>query len=650
MVYGLHFLFSLGTLARHDRASIWARGAFFSFPEYLRIMKLSLSRSRFAFSGLLTTLFFLWLSAAASAAPNVAYKVTLAEAGDDSLQIEMKVKDVAGRPALDVAMPAWTPGSYEILNHARQVSEVEALGEDGKPLAVRRIDKQTWRVASAGQASVTVRYYVSCDRLSVDSSWLGEEVGQIDGSSVFLYLPDARSAASSVEFALPKEWKVAIPLAERAPMTFDAPSYDALIDAPAVVGKFVRTDFQVLGKPFSVVTVRQPKNPVGIRTAITKIAEVYAEAMGGLPFDRYVFFYVPYEEEEEEVRIEGLEHRNSTLINYWPETVIDEPEKLEFLTVTAHEFFHAWNVKRLKPKEFTPYALDRELYTPQLWFAEGVTEYYAWLGLVRAKLITPEVFADNLQLLLGILQNNENRKGISLEEASVTTWLTGTSNYDEIPLDYYGKGMLVGLLLDIEIRSKTDGARGLDDVMRELFKRFPEGGPGYGQEDLITVAGQVAGTDLSGFFKRYVTGTDELPYAEYLEKAGFSSLAEPVPTLEIGFDVELVEGSGLEVTQVDEDSPAEDAGIEEGDLLKSFNGKPVTSLTTFETASDNLKEGVPVKVVVEHSDGKTETLTLTPTTLTTLDIAVGLTPNPTAAQLKIRNGLFRTGMARAAGQ
>jgi predicted metalloprotease with PDZ domain len=600
-----------------------------------------------AFRTAAAVLFLVSMAAATSAAPTVSYRVVLEAAGDDAVHVEMRIRGVEGA-TLDVAMPAWTPGSYEILNYARDVSDLFAYGENDKPLARRRVDKQTWRIECAGQSAVTVKYVVTCARLDVDSNWLGENYGQLNGAATFLYVVNRRDAPASVEFALPKDWKVATALPENGPNRFEAKSYDALIDAPAMVGKFSRMDFSVQGKPFAVVTTRPSKNPAGLRAAIAKIAETYSALMGGLPFERYMFFYIPFEDEEDEDKLEGLEHADSTLINYSPEELIDDPTSVTFLSITAHEFFHAWNVKRLRPRELASASPEREAYTPSLWFAEGVTEYYAWLGLLRAKLVGPEAFADALQTALTKLANSPGRKSVSLEDASVMTWLTGTSGFEDIPLDYYGKGMVVALMLDVEIRSRTGGARGLDDVMREMFRKFPEKGDGYAAEDIVATVNQVAGADLTEMFRRYVSGTDEPPYREYLARIGMNSLAEPITMIETGYDVARVDGVGLQVQEVEPGSPADEAGLEEGDVVKSVNGRPVRSETEFEVANDSVKADVPVKIAIVR-DGAPQTLTLTPIMVTAIDVAVGFAPNPTPEQLKLRNGIFQSVQAKAAG-
>ncbi len=591
---------------------------------------------RLGLSFLLWLLALSWASLAALAEPTVAYRLTIAAAGDNEADIEMTIRGLDRRETLDVALPAWTPGSYEILNHAKRLFDLKAQTADGKPLPIQRRDKQTWRIACRGQSVVIARYRLLCDRQSPDSNWLGDAYGQLVGAATFLYALDGRGLPATLAFRLPPGWQAAVPLAKAADDNYAAESYDALIDAPIMLGQIARLDFVVRDKPIAIVLTRAPKDPAGLKAAVTKIIETYADLMGGLPFERYMFQYLPFEDEEEE-RLEGLEHANGTLINYAPETLLDDPSAKSFLVITAHELFHAWNVKRLKPREFADYALDRELYTPQLWFAEGVTEYYAWRGLRQARLISANDFDEAIRSALTYLANNPAAKSVSLAEASLATWLTGTSSFEDIPLDYYRKGFVVGLLLDIELRVRTANARGLDDLLRRLLRDFPADSPGYRAEDISAAASDLAGSDLSPFFQRFVEGMDELPSEATLARAGLAMLIEPLTELDFGFELEATP-AGLEIAEIDPDSPAGESDLEEGDLLRSVAGKPVRSAADFEAILATLSPNAPVKLTVLR-DKRAVTVTVAPEAVTTLDVAVGPLPNPTPAQKAIRVSL-----------
>lgn len=572
----------------------------------------------------------------AGAQPTVAYRLTIAAPGENEARVEMTIRNLDGRETLEVALPAWTPGSYEILNHAKHLFELTAQDATGQPLRLRRTDKQTWRIGCAGHSAVTLRYALLCDRQSVDSNWLGPEFGQLVGAATFLYVPDGRHWPATLTFNLPQGWQAALPLPQRADRQYTADSYDALIDAPIAVGRLTRLDFSVRNKPIAVVTTRRPKNPAGLQKAVATIVDTYAKLMGELPFEQYMFQYLPFADEDDE-RLEGLEHANGTLINYAPEDLLDRPQGKTWLVVTAHEFFHAWNVKRLKPREFADYTLDRELYTPQLWFAEGVTEYYAWRGLRQAGLISAADFDDAIRSALTYLANNPAARQVSLAEASIGTWLTGTSSFEDIPLDYYRKGFIVGLLLDIEIRTRTANAHSLDDLLRQLVQDFPPDSQGYRHEDIVAAAGKLTASDLSDWFRRYVEGTDALPLDTALNHMGLAVLTEPLTELDVGFEVEATP-NGLAIVEIDPNSPAGASELEEGDVLRTVAGKPVRSEADFTAVLSLLQPEKPVKLTILR-DKRLLTVTLTPEAITTLDIAVGPLPNPTPAQKALRVAL-----------
>ncbi|MGQ9896570.1 MAG: M61 family metallopeptidase [Acidobacteriota bacterium] len=577
-----------------------------------------------------------WMPLLAVAQPTVAYHLAIAAPGETEAYVEMTIHHLDGRDTLDVALPAWTPGSYEILNHAKQLFELTARGTDGQPLLLQRRDKQTWRVNCAGQSAVILRYGLLCDRQSVDSNWLGPEYGQLVGAATFLYVPDGRQWPATLTFNLPEGWQVALPLARRPDQTYAAESYDALIDASIAIGKLTRFDFSVRNKPIAMVTTRRPKDPVRLQKTLTTIIESYAELMGGLPFEQYMFQYIPFEDEAEE-RLEGLEHANGTLINYAPGDLLDRPEARNWLVVTAHEFFHAWNVKRLRPREFADYTLDRELYTPQLWFAEGVTEYYAWRGLRRAGLISAADFDEAIRSALTYLVNNPADRQISLADASIGTWLTGTSSFEDIPLDYYRKGFIVGLLLDIEIRRRTSDARSLDDLMRQLLQDFPPDSQGYRSEDIAATASRLAGADLTDWFRRFVEGTEALPLESSLNHMGLAMLTEPLTELDFGFDLEFTP-DGLKIVEIEPDSPAGESELQEGDLLRTVAGKPIRREADFTAVLSTLQPGKPVKLTVLRTK-RLLTFTLTPEVSRMIDVAVGPLPDPTPAQKALRVAL-----------
>ncbi|MBI4752127.1 MAG: PDZ domain-containing protein [Acidobacteria bacterium] len=596
----------------------------------------------------------LWWTLPARAVPSfprqltVHYQVTLEKAGNKAVLVEMRLQGL-DRPTVDVAIPAWTPGSYEILNYAQYLSELAAKGATGQALETRFVDKQTWRIQCAGQTQISVRYRVICDQLTVDSNWLGPQFGQLQGAATFLYLVGETGIPRTVEFTLPSGWNVAMPLTQVGGKTFTARDYEALIDAPMVLGKYRRTDFTVQKIPFSFFTVRENADIEGLQEAITKIALVYAEMMGSLPFDRYFLIYIPFESNSLSV-IEGLEHANSTVINFSPETLVDYPlASVDFLSVTAHEIFHAWNVKRLRPKELVGASLAQEVYTPSLWFAEGVTDYYAMLGLVRAKLIRLPDYAAYLERNLNALEEAPGRQFMSLEDASLATWLTGTSNFQNIQLDYYGKGAVVAALLDIELRAKTEGRYSLDEVVRAMYNRFPETGPGYSSDDILQEINRLTGVDVTEFFRRNIKGSEELPSRELFEKIGLQVTVKRDEFAYRGFGLEF-DGRTTRVIQCDQDSPAEDAGLENGDIVLSVNQETIVSQTMLNRVVAKMTSlPGPVDLKIKRRK-KILSLTVAATQSVSVTVSVKILSTLSPSQQALQRSVFQLSMAVPLGK
>lgn len=576
------------------------------------------------------------------------YQVTLEKAGNKSVWVEMRLQGL-DRPAVDLAIPAWTPGSYEILNYAQYFSELVARGSAGQALETRFVDKQTWRVHCAGQTQISVRYRVQCDQLTVDSNWLGPQYGQLQGAATFLYLVGEKEIPRTVEFVLPAGWNVAMPLVEVGGKTFTAKDYEALIDAPMVLGKYRRTDFTVQKIPFSLFTVRESADIEGLQEAITKIALVYAEMMGSFPFERYFLVYIPFESNSFSV-IEGLEHANSTLINFSPESLVDYPlASVDFLSVTSHEIFHAWNVKRLRPKELVGASLAHEVYTPSLWFAEGVTDYYAMLGLVRGKLIRLQDYAAYLERNLKALEEAPGRQFMSLEDASLATWLTGTSNFQNIQLDYYGKGAIVAALLDIELRTRTQGRQSLDDLVRAMYTRFPETSPGYTNDDILQELNRLTGTDFTEFFRRNIKSSDDLLYRELLEKIGFQVTVKRDEFVYRGFGLNF-DGRTTRVTQCEQDSPAEEAGLEKGDIVVSVNRETIVSHSVYDRVVSKITstpEPIDLKIK-RHKKLISVTVAATPSVSVTVSVKILSALSP--SQQTLQRSVFQSNVIVPVGK
>jgi predicted metalloprotease with PDZ domain len=343
---------------------------------------------------------------------------------------------------------------------------------------------------------------------------------------VLCYVPDRLSEDVVVRFDnVPQGWRVAVQLpkaagADAAATAFTAADYDSLVDAPVEIGRFAEVQFRAGGRPIRAVIHGDAVDRARLVSTLTAIVDYQTGMMGEAPFGEYLFlFHVG-----RRFGGGGMEHSNSTAI------AADSGAALA--NVSAHEFFHLWNVKRIRPQSLEPLDRTREMWTPALWFAEGVTNTYASYTLVRAGLWSEGEFLDDLGEQITTLQRRPARRWQSAEESSLTTWLDKYPLYErpEYSISYYGKGQLLGVGLDLVIRDATENRASLDDVMRRLNQQYAKSGRFYADSEGIRIAAEEvirearpgAATDLTDFFRRYVAGTDELPFAEWLSFAGLT--------------------------------------------------------------------------------------------------------------------------------
>jgi predicted metalloprotease with PDZ domain len=408
------------------------------------------------------------------------------------------------------------------------------------------------------------------------------------------------------------DWRVTTPLrsAESSsatlslpgePNTFEAEDFDTLVDSPFEIGTQQLYGFEVLSKPHQLAIWGQGNaNPERIIEDTQKIIEVEAELFGGLPYDRYLFLL-----HLSSNGFGGLEHKNSCSLNYSRFGFRAKEKYNRFMQLVAHEFFHLWNVKRIRPKALERFNYEQENYTTSLWFCEGATSYYDMVIPYRAKIYDAKTLLENLSKEITQLQTIPGRKVQPLSESSFDAWIKlyrRDANSNNCQISYYLKGEIVSFLLDLLIRARHGNQRSLDDVMRQMWQRFGINEIGFTPQQLRDAFESVAQTDLSDFFNRYIDGTDELPFDEYLEPFGLRLLSvesgESVPHL--GLNVNTDNGKTI-IQFVEAASPAAVAGVDAGDELLAINGWRVTA----EQLSDRLKDynvGETIQLSVFHQE------------------------------------------------
>lgn len=491
----------------------------------------------------------------------IEYQVTFdsATAQTRTLKVGMTFS-TSGAGSVLLSLPEWTPGAYEVGNFARFIDAFSAT-EDNAQIDWDKADKDTWRVRVPRAGRVSVSFEYKADSLDNANAWSKSNFAFFNGTNLFLY-PEGMGMefGATVSVKTSPAWKVATGMKITGTNTYSASTYHDLVDMPFFVGEFDIDSTTIAGKPFRFASYPSGSiTPVvrnGIFDQLSKIVPFQAMVFGDVPWESYTIFEVS-DSEFSLGAASGLEHQNSHLDIISP-VVLGNPI---LASLYAHEIFHAWNVKRLRPAEMTPYQYDREQPTPLLWISEGVTDYYADLSQVRGKTITPRGFYGTTTEKI---EHVSETVPISLEDASVSTWVKPVNGTDDI---YYDKGSVAGLLLDIIIRDASDNKRSLDTVMRELYETTYKKGKGFTNDEWWSAVSRAAGgKSFAEFERRYVDGRDPFPYDSILPLGGLKLFVERTVKPSLGISVSE-DQDGLRVEQVVVAGPGATAGVKLGDYL-----------------------------------------------------------------------------------
>ncbi|HWJ95501.1 MAG TPA: M61 family metallopeptidase [Telluria sp.] len=496
------------------------------------------------------------------------------------------------------ALPAWIPGSYMIREFARNIVRIRAES-GGEAVALAKVDKHTWKAAPA-DGPLSVHYEVYAWDLSVRAAHLDQTHGFFNGTSVYLRVVGQEEVPHQVDIQRPgdpaaRTWRVATSLPELGAKrygfgTYIAANYDELIDHPVEMGDFALATFKAHGIPHDiVVTGRVPNLDMArLQADLKAICEAqiafFEPRTKKAPMDRYVFMTMAVGD-----GYGGLEHRASTALicSRADLPCIGTPRNgepnegyLKFLGLCSHEYFHTWNVKRIKPAVFAPYDLQVENYTPLLWLFEGFTSYYDDLMLVRAGIIGEQTYFKLLSKTIGSVLRGSGRTKQSVAESSFDAWskyYRQDENAANAIISYYTKGSLIALMFDLTIRAKTGGKKTLDDVMLALWQRYgrdfyPSVGRGVTEDEVEAIFEEASGVRLRGLFDRYVRGTEDLPLAKLYTQFGIKLADErknSKPSLDAGIGRDAL---GAKLSNVHEGGPAHQAGLSAGDILIAVDG------------------------------------------------------------------------------
>lgn len=527
----------------------------------------------------------------------VDYTVTVKPRDRSAYFVELTIEN-APNPAR-LVIPNWAPGAYRLMDSGKYIADVRAFAAGGDSLPVARDSDISWLVDTRGAEGgrIVVRYRTGLPDLqrwaAADDRWfLRRSSGLIDGPRTFMYLDGATLAPSHLTFRLPSGWGVAtglVPTTDGA--TYWAPSYDVLIDSPMLVGHFTTFRFTAGGVPHRAVVDLDGGAPRFDRGAfvsvLRRISEAAIAVFHDAPYKDYTFIFAGGGG--------GLEHLNSTTIGFDQELVRRDPTAFE--EVTAHELFHAWNVKRIRPVELGPFDYTAPVRTRNLWLAEGVTDYYMDVILARSGLDSEREFARKLAGSIASHHANPARLTVSPERASWTVWDSPEVN-DGAYISYYLQGELLGFLLDLAIRDSTVNARSLDDVMRYLFDHYA-GERGFTSDDLVKSVRAATDHDFSDFWRRYVRGATEIPWNDFLRAAGWEVefRTEPAVDARIGTLSPAVQDGRVRAIALP-GSAAAAADLRTGDELVRVNGRPIEDARHVAAALRGARPGTPITVEV----------------------------------------------------
>jgi predicted metalloprotease with PDZ domain len=511
-------------------------------------------------------------AAVVSTTPEIAYTVSMTKPWTHLLEIQMNVKWAQMPANVELKMPVWTPGSYLVREYARHVQDVDVKNAAGNSLAWRKINKNTWQVDTAGAHEIVATYKVYSNELTVRTNELNDQHGFWNNAAALFFIKDQLKAPATVTVAPYGNWRVATGLTAVAgqPNTFRAANYDILYDSPFEVSEFREISFDVEGKPHRVVfsgegNYDMPK----VAADLAKIVDEAYKIFGEFGYDNYTFI----------VNLRGgggLEHLNSTALQYNRFGFKPQSRYRNFLGLAAHEYFHNYNVKRIRPDALGPFDYENENYTRLLWFAEGGTEYYSNLLLLRAGLLTPKDYLDGKANTIKDLQTQPGRFETSLEDASFDAWIKyyrQDENAVNNQISYYDKGEIVSMMLDLTIRSASGGARSLDDVMRTLYNDYFKKGRNYTPADIQQISETMAGKSLDDFFRKYVRGTAEFDINPIAGPFGLQLVEKSESADKAYIGANLAEESGrLTIRSIAAGTPAYEQGLNTGDQIVAIDG------------------------------------------------------------------------------
>ena len=455
----------------------------------------------------------------------------------------------------------------------------EAEDKNQNKLSSHKIRKNAWRV-EYNSPQVLIKYRVYAFDLTVRTSFIDQSHGYVNGASIFMYIEGFEKESAELEIIPYEKWtsiSTSLLPKKNTTHTFIIPNYDVLVDSPIEIGNQETLSFKVEGITHKAAIYgfeEIPKKDILIHD-IQSIVTAAKSIFGEIPSEEYTFI-IHFAEKNGG----GLEHANSTSLKFSRELVQSPIGYKQFLSLLAHEYFHLWNVKRLRPAPLGPFDYNQENYTTLLWQAEGFTSYYEKLILLNSRLITEDDYLNTLAEKINYIENQPGSQIQSLSDASMDAWIKAYrphENSHNTTISYYTKGAVIALLLDISLIHHSKTSYTLDDVMRYLYHiYFKKHNRGFTENELRKAVEKFLGFDLREFFEKYINGTEEIDYAQYLNYAGLELIHEPIEGLNIGLSLD-----DNVITQIKRNSCAEKSGLNVDDKILSINKLHINNLDSW---------------------------------------------------------------------
>ncbi|GAB3292718.1 M61 family metallopeptidase [Hymenobacter tenuis] len=566
----------------------------------------------------------------AAAAPALRYTLSMPAPQTHYFEVEMKL-DGFNKAFTDVKMPVWAPGSYLVREFAKNVEGFSA-NAGSENLRVEKVTKNTWRVYHPKAKDFTVRYKVYAFELSVRTSFIDAAHGYVNGTSVFMYPAEGKQMPSILEVKPAQGWSQVSTSLKPAggTFTFRSSNYDELADSPIEIGNQKLYTFTANGTPHTIAMFGDVKvDEARLTRDMQRVCEEAHKVVGQNPLDRYLFIVHNIDR-----GTGGLEHLFSTTLSVSRNAYSSEAGWKGFLGLVAHEYFHLWNVKRIRPVALGPFNYDEENYTRMLWVSEGGTEYFSNLIVQRAGFLTPDQYLGDLSNGINRVENTPGNKQQSAAESSFDAWIKyyrPNENSSNTGISYYDKGEVIGAVLDLMIINETKGQKNLDDVMRLLYDQYYKKlGRGFTDAEYQDAVAKVAGRRFDDFFRRHVYGVETLPYGQALGYAGLKLSVTPAAATEFSLGASISSAGGkLTVASVVREGSAWQGGLSVGDEILSVDGIRVTDDVNKLLAGRAV--GSEVKLLVNR-DGQIKELTFPLLASSLSRYRIEREANPTAAQ------------------